>query len=254
MDTRTWRHRLAGAAVLILACVTPAQALNLAQAWQLALQRDPAYAAVQAARQADQEVVPQARARLLPYLVASAGAEIDNTRRRSNLSDSRTHQRAIWALTLTQPVVDLSAWNTLQQAQYVAASADVAQAQGLQNLMLRVAQAYFDVLTAQDTLRALNAQRLAIEHQLEAARHGFELGSTSITDTHEAQARLDLLQASEYDAVNALQVARDILASIIHQHPDTLAELPPNITLPPPQPARLEDWVEQAAQTNLDVL
>ena len=85
MDTRTWRHRLAGAAVLILACVTPAQALNLAQAWQLALQRDPAYAAVQAARQADQEVVPQARARLLPYLVASAGAEIDNTRRRSNL-------------------------------------------------------------------------------------------------------------------------------------------------------------------------
>ena len=66
MDTRTWRHRLAGAAVLIWACVAPAQALNLAQAWQLALQRDPAYAAVQAARQADQEVVPQARARLLP--------------------------------------------------------------------------------------------------------------------------------------------------------------------------------------------
>lgn len=254
MDTRTWRHRLAGAAVLILACVTPAQALNLAQAWQLALQRDPAYAAVQAARQADQEVVPQARARLLPYLVASAGAEIDNTRRRSNLSDSRTHQRAIWALTLTQPVVDLSAWNTLQQAQYVAASADVAQAQGLQNLMLRVAQAYFDVLAAQDTLRALKAQKTAIEAQLEAARHHFELGSTSVTDMHEAQARLDLVQAAEYDAINALQVSRDILASIIYEQPDSLNELPAGTPLPPPQPQRLDDWVEQATQANLGIL
>lgn len=254
MNTRTWRHHTAGAAVLVLASIAPAQALDLIQAWQLALQRDPAYAATQAARQADQEIVPQARAQLLPYIVASAGAEIDNTRRRRDLSDSRSHQRAIWALTLTQPVVDLSAWNTLQQAQYVAASADVQQALGLQNLMLRVSQAYFDILAAQDTLRALEAQKTAIEAQLQAARHHFELGSTSVTDMHEAQARLDLVQAAEYEAINALQVSRDMLASIIHEQPGALAELAPGAALPPPQPQRLDDWIDQAAMANLGVL
>ena len=227
---------------------------DLADVWQRALQRDPAYAAIQAARQADQEVVPQARAQLLPYLAASAGVEIDNTRRRRDLSDSHTRQRGIWALTLTQPVVDLGAWNALQRAQYMAASADVQQAHGLQNLMLRVAQAYFDVLAAQDTLRALQAQKHAIEAQLEAAQHHFELGSTSVTDMHEAQARLDLVQAAEYEAINALQVSRDILASIIYEQPGDLAELPPGTKLPAPQPDRLDDWVEQGDQANLAVL
>lgn len=254
MIKRSWRHHIAKAAILMLASTKLAWSQDLIDVWQLALQRDPSYAAIQAARQADQEVVPQARALLLPYITASAGAEVDNSRRRRNLSDSQTHQRALWALTLSQPIVDVSAWGTLQRAQYVAAAADVAQAQGLQNLMLRVTGAYFDVLTAQDTLRALQAQKLAIEHQLQAARHGFELGSTSITDTHEAQARLDLLQASEFDAINALQVARDILASIIYQNPDALAELPPDTSLPAPQPARLDDWVDQAAQANLGVV
>lgn len=254
MSTRTWRNRIAGTAMLMLAAMPPAWAQDLADIWQLALQRDPVYASVQAARDADQEVVPQARARLLPYILASAGAEVDNTRRRRTLSDSHTRQRASWALTLTQPVLDLSAWGTLQQAQYIAAASDVIQAQGLQNLILRVTQAYFDVLTAQDTLRALQAQKLAIETQLLAAQHSFELGSTSVTDIHEAQARLDLLQASEYDAVNALQVSKDILASIIHQPPETLAELPPGITLPAPEPGRLDTWIEQAASANLGVI
>lgn len=254
MIKRIWRHRIAGAAILTLAGITHAWAQDLIDIWQLALQNDPTYASIQAGRQADQEVVPQARALLLPYVAAAAGAEIDNTRRRRDLSDSNTHQRALWSLTLSQPIVDISAWDSLQRAQYIAAAADVAQAQGLQNLILRVTQAYFDVLTAQDTLRALQAQKLAIEHQLQAARHGFELGSTSITDTHEAQARLDLLNASEFEAINALQVSKDILASIIHQHTGTLAELPPDTRLPAPQPNRLEDWIEQAANANLGVV
>lgn len=254
MNTRTWRNRIIGVATLALATTTYAWGQDLADVWQLALQRDPAYASIQAGRDADQEIVPQARARLLPYIMANAGAELDNSRRRANLSDSRTQQRALWALTLSQPIVDISAWNALERAQYVAAVADISQAQGFQNLILRVTQAYFDVLTAQDTLRALEAQKQAIESQLQAAQHGFELGSTSITDTHEAQARLDLLMASEYSAINTLQVSKDILASLINQPPETLAELPSGTTLPAPEPNRLDNWVEQAAQANLGVV
>lgn len=239
---------------MLALATAPVWGQDLFDVWQLALHRDPSFASIQAGRDADQEIVPQARAQLLPYIFANAGGEVENTRRRSNWSDGHTHQRALWGLTLTQPVVDISAWGALERAQYIAAASDVVQAQGFQNLILRVTRAYFDVLTAQDTLRALQAQKRAIEHQLQAAQHSFELGSTSITDAHEAQARLDLLHASEFEAINALQVSNDILASMIYQQPGSLAELPAGITLPAPEPNRINDWVEQATQANLGVV
>lgn len=248
-----WRNRASAVAALTLVMTAAALGQDLADIWQLALQHDPDYASIKAGRQAEQEKVPQARAQLLPYITARAGADLDNSRRRNNLSDSRTRQRASWALTLSQPIVDISAWGALQRAQYIAAAANVDQAQSHQNLILRVANAYFDVLTAQDTLRALHAQKQAIEHQLRAAQHGFELGSTTITDTHEARARLDLLLANEFDAINRLQVSKDVLTRIIHQPPDELAELPSNAVLPAPVPNRQDDWVIQATQANLAV-
>lgn len=253
MCTIRWRYRATVAAALTLAMTTAAWSQDLADIWHLALQHDPGYASIRAGTQAEQEKVPQARAQLLPYITARAGAEVDNTRRRSNLSESHTRQRALWALTLSQPIVDISAWGALQRAQYIAAAANVEQAQNHQNLILRVAQAYFDVLTAQDTLRALHAQKQAIEHQLRAAQQSFELGSATITDTHEARARLDLLLANEFDATNRLQVSKDILTRIIHQTPDTLAELPADAVLPAPEPNRQDDWVAQAMQANLAV-
>lgn len=251
MLTKTWR--IPAALVLALVTSTSAYGQDLADIWHLALQRDPSYAATQFARDADREIVPQARAQLLPYISASAGAQVDNSRRRRHLSDSHTTQRALWALTLSQPLVDVAAWGALERAQYIARSADVARTQAHQDLLLRVTQSYFDVLTAQDTLRTLRAQKLAVESQLRAAQQGFELGSTTITDAHEAQSRLDLLRAAEYDAVNAVQVTRDTLASIIAQPPGPLAELPADTVLPAPQPNRLDDWVTQSASTNLAV-
>lgn len=255
MSNTPCRIPAAASLILTLALAAPAgaQIYNLADVWQLALQRDPSYTAAGFARDAEQEIVPQARAQLLPYITASAGAEVDNTRRRRTLSDSHTTQRGVWALTLSQPLIDIGAWGALERAQYIARSADVARTQSHQDLILRVTQAYFNVLTAQDTLRALRAQKLAVESQLQAAQHGFELGATTITDTHEAQARLDLLKASEYDAINALQVSKDVLASIIAQPPESLAELPSDTVLPAPQPNRLDDWVAQADATSLSV-
>ncbi len=248
-----------GLALLLAACALPgraqefSQAQDLLQIWQLALQRDPLFAASQAGRDAEQERIPQARAQLLPYITADGVAEVDDRRRISGLNNSNNDRRALWALTLTQPIIDISAWGGLQRAEYIASLADIEQANAYQNLILRVAQAYFDILAAQDTLRALRAEKAAVDTQLRAARQGFELGSTTIADTYEAQARLDLLNAGELQAENLLQISLDQLARLINQRPGKLAELPPGTVLPAPSPNRLTDWTDQSAQSSLEV-
>ena len=244
----------AAALALILGLPGGAGARDLADVWQLALQRDPTLAAARHGRDAQQEKLPQARARLLPTVTATAGAQADEARRLRGLSDQRSAQRAWWNLALTQPIIDLRAWEAFEQAEYVVRAADASQAMALQDLILRVTQAYFDILSTQDSLRALEAQILAVQTQLEAARHGFELGSTTITDTHETRARLDLLQANALELSNQLQINRDRLASIIAVPPGELSELPTGAHLPSPEPNRMDDWVRQAEQANLAVV
>ena len=231
----------------------PGNTQDLLDIWQMAQQRDPIYAASQAERNAQQEKIPQAKAQLLPYITADGVAEHNDRRRISGLHDNNSNGRALWSLTLTQPIFDLSAWSGLQQAEYVAGLADVQQASAYQDLILRVAQAYFDVLAAQDTLRALRAQKEAVDTQLRAAHQGFELGSTTIADTYEAQARLDLINASELQAENVLQLSTDQLARLINERPGKLATLPSDTVLPSPSPHRLDAWVEQSRHSSLEV-
>lgn len=252
MPLASWYARLCLALTLVGLTAT-ASAQDLLQIWQIALERDPIYAASRASRNAEQEKIPQARALILPYITADAGAEVNNARRISGLSDSASQRRALWALTLVQPIVNIAAWGGLKRADYIAKSADVAQAAAYQDLVLRVAQSYFDVLAAQDTLRALQAQKAAVNTQLRAAQQGFELGSTTIADTYEAQARLDLLNANELQAQNILQLSQDQLAKIINERPAQLAELAPGTVLPGPTPNRLNDWTQQSSQSNLSV-
>lgn len=252
MPRTGWRAKL-GLALLLAGIAVPGHSQDLLQIWQLALQRDPVYASNRAGRDAEQEKIPQARARLLPFISADAVGELDNSRRLQGLDNSTSKRRALWALTLVQPLIDISAWGELKRAEYIASSADVSQARAYQDLILRVSQSYFDVLAAQDTLRALLAEKTAIETQLRAAQQGFELGSTTIADTYEAQARLDLLTASELQARNVLQVSQDQLAKLINERPLVLAELAPDTQLPAPKPDRLADWTTQSAQANLAV-
>lgn len=246
------KHALA---LFTLALAVPlANAQDLLQIWQSALQRDPTYAAAQSARNAEQERVPQARAQLLPQIQAQAGTYAQDKRHASELNQGSGSNRNLWSLTLTQPVIDISRWRQLEQSHFHANSADVAQQLAYQDLILRVTQAYFDVLAAQDTLNVIHAQIRAAEHQLQSAQQSFALGGTTIADTHETQARLDLLQASEIQAQNALQVSRDRLSTLIYEPVGQLATLRTDTPLPPPQPATIDDWVTQAATANLDVL
>lgn len=239
---------------LVLTVSPAANAQDLVDVWQLALKHDPVYAATRAYRNAEQESVPQAQAQLLPYISAGVGVEATDTRRRRGLRSEASQQRGLWSLSLTQPIIHLGAWNQLQQADLIAKAADVTQAQAYQDLILRVSNAYFAILSAQDTLRALSAEKTAVQNQLHAAELNFELGSATITDAHEAQARLDLLLATEIEARNTLQVSLDQLAQIIHERPAQLAELDPATALPPPQPAQPDAWTAQASAASLLVL
>ena len=247
---------LAGTLVLALAASLSARAHaeDLLQVWRLALAKDPLYAAARASYRASIEQLPQARADLLPAVNAEVGGAYQETRATRSMSTrSRDGTRGTWDLILTQPLYDWSRWQRYEQAKLGVADAELQLQQAYQDLLLRVSDAYFNVLAAQDTLTATEGEKAAVAAQLEAARRNFELGNSTITDTYEAQARYDLVVAQELLQQNALDVLRDQLAQIIGQPSGELAELPRSVPLPPPQPARQNDWSTQAEAASLTV-
>jgi outer membrane protein len=120
--------------------------------------------------------------------------------------------------------------------------------------MLRASQAYFDVLLAQHNVELAAAQKNAIGEQLAQAKRNFEVGTATITDTHEAQARYDLATAQEIAAQNDLEIRRRQLAQIIGQTAPALSRLAGEIKLELPQPNQIEPWVEEATRASLPVL
>jgi len=199
--------------------------------------------------------VPQARAGLLPDISADGEAIHQDSRAAATLRYDDARQRLGWSLTLTQPLFDRAAWRTLEQSRLIASDAALALAIAHQDVMLRSAQVYFEVLAAEDALAAIEAEKASIAAQLAAAKRNFELGNATITDTHEAQARHDLILASELQARYELELAQDALAKLIGTASplEPLVTLPPGVTLPEPQPNRLDDWTEQAQSAALIV-
>src|SRR5690625_4659404 len=230
-----------------------AQALDLWTAWQFAQERDPIYATAQASRAADQHLIGQARAQLLPHIHASAGVDHHDRRNAKDLGNGHSNHNNLWAFTLTQPLFDRQNLRLYEHAQYLAAMAVVDEENARAELMLRLGQAYFDTLNAQDTLQSLRAQLEATQLQHQAALRAFELGSATITDAQEAQSRLDLLRAQIITAENELEQTFYALERIIGQRPTSLTPLNPEATLPAPEPNDPTKWQEQARASNLDV-
>jgi len=120
-------------------------------------------------------------------------------------------------------------------------------------LALRVARAYFDVLLAQDDVELAAAQKAAISEQLEQAKRNFEVGTATITDTHEAQSRFDLISAQEIAAQSNLEVKKRVLQQLTNSMPDNLRRLGGQFELDMPQPADVEKWVDDAHAHNLQI-
>ena len=232
-----------------------AQAIDLLQVYQEALANDAPYASARAALAAGRERTPQGRAGLLPTLGVSGAynrTTVDTTL--SGVDISRRFSGNNYTVALSQPLFRIANWEQYQQGMLSSAQSEAQFAQAQQDLIVRVAQAYFDVLASQDALETVRAQKTAITEQLAAAKRNFEVGTTTITDTHEAQARYDLSVAQEFAAQNDLEIKRTALQQIIGKPAGELATLVPGVKLNNPEPAAIDKWVQSAEQQNYGVV
>lgn len=232
-----------------------AQAADLLETFRVAQSNDPVFAAARAAHQAGREKLPQGRALLLPAVNFSANTTFNNQSMRYlgptlfPVGSQRYNSNG-YNVTLTQPLFRQQSWVTYSESELQVLQADAQYRQAEQDLILRVAQAYFDVLIAQDGVQLAEAQKTAIAEQLEQARRNFEVGSATITDTHEAQARYDLTVAQEISARNSLEIKERALQQLINTMPQGLSHLGKDFSLEAPQPADMEQWVDAAQQNN----
>ena len=241
---------LAVAATLAALAPRTGSAQSLIQLYDAAHAYDASYLAARAQYESAPYRVDQTRALLRPNvsLGASAGevkAYLDNNPNPSNSSYGVT-------VTGRQPILNQSNRKTILQSErsLVSSLADLDAAE--QDLMLRVSQAYFDVLGAQDTLTTTRANKAAISEQLASAKRNFEVGTATITDTREAQARFDLATAQEIAAENDLVTKRIALDQLVGQKNVEPRPLAVPVVLPLAQ-AGIEEYVSRAVEEHPSV-
>ena len=232
-----------------------AYAADLMQVYRDAQANDPTFAAARANLDAGQEKTAQGRAGLLPSLTASANSTWNENKIGPHGSNQTKYpfNSNGYQVTLTQPLFRWQSWETYTQGTLQTAQAEANFGQARQDLILRVAQAYFDVLAANESLVAVKGNKEAIAQQLELAKKSFEVGTATITDTHEAQARYDLAVAQESTALSDLEVKKRTLQAILGKEPGPLAQWRPSAELSPPTPASMNEWVAAAEKDSLAV-
>jgi outer membrane protein len=229
------------------------QAADLVQAYRLAQERDPVFAAARTTLAAVQEKVPQARAGLLPTLGAAANAGWNDNRQLRPSPQVDRYNNNGYSVSLNQPLLRWQNWVGYDQSKLVVAQAEIKFGQAEQDLILRVAQAYFDVLSAAENLAAARFARESIKERLEAARTSVEIGVGTRTDLRDAEARHELARAQEIAADADLRVRRRALAAIVGEPLPALAGVRAGTRLELPQPADVDRWVENAQANNLVV-
>ena len=262
---RVVRHLVTAALSGLVA--TAAQADPLVDIYELALENDAQLKTQIAQYNADIELEKLALAPLLPQARAGysfSDAENDSTRPNVIFNDDPLNpgfeQIDVTSVTetetdgydvsLSQTLFDLSAWFGWRagKAQTQQAAANLSAAQ--QDLIVRVVQAYFGVLRAQDNLRASQAQERAFERQLEQTRQRFEVGLIAITDVYEAEAARDLAQVNRIVDENNVAVAKENLSVLTGQTPGALFVLGEEFDPRPPEPADRAAWVDFAMSNN----
>lgn len=230
---------------------------DLLDVYKQARQADATYRAAQAAWLATQEKLPQARSGLLPQISLSGSTQYND--RSVNFrdptvpgSDARFNSNNL-SLSLTQPIYRRPNLVAYEQGKTQVEQAGHVLAQAEQDLITRVAQAYFDVLLARDNVAFAGAQKTAIAEQLAQAKISFQVGTATITDTHEAQARYDLAESQEITAKSDLEIKQRALELLIAKPAPALAPLGPKLQLLMPEPAVQEKWIDEARSANPQV-
>lgn len=242
---------------LALALLVPslASANELTRIYDLAIRNDTTLAAAEGARDAAVAADPNARGALLPQINGTVLAEEGEiTKNENNTGDIKidTERQAI-SIELRQALFDSVAWNRWQQAGQQAAAAHATYVIAQQDLAFRVTEAYFGLLGAADSVRFADAEKKAVERQLELAKKRFEVGLSAITDVQEAQARYDLTVAQMIEAEQALSNAQVLVAEITGASDARIVPLKDEIPLVGPNPSSVNDWLKTASENNLNI-
>lgn len=248
---------------LLLACgiVSNAYATDLFTVYQQALRCDPVLAQAEATRNSVQEGVPQSRAALLPTLSSSAKAtdfrnsEQESSSDANGLELSTIHgNQHFFALSLSQPLFNFQNWMLLRAAKNTAKQADATYNAALQDLIVRVTTAYFNVLGAQDKLRFIKANKEAIGDQLKQIKERYQVGMATMTDVYQAQANYDSLNAQEIAAQNTVMNNFEALRQITGQSYQQLDPLRERFALIRPQPENSQQWIHAGEKNNWTLL
>ena len=265
MKIRNLVHSLLVASAGCLALT--AQASDLAEVYQRALQNDPQIREAEANRLAAMERKPQARSALLPQVEASAGYQdresdgssvfvttIDGELRPLTRLTEADTETETWDVTLRQSIFRWENWANLRRADRQVAQAEVDYQAAQQQLILRTSEAYFNVLAAKDTLTAAEAAHEAFRRQLEQAEKRFEVGLIAITDVQEARAAYDSATAAMILANRSLANQQEVLRELTGETFDVLARPSDKVQPVAPDPAVEDDWVKLALDQNLELI
>jgi outer membrane protein len=232
----------------LLSCLSvPAYAEDLLTLYQLALTNDPTYLASEAEMRATNEVVPQAFSRLLP----SAQASYRNAANDYDLFQENRYSTHGYTITLNQPIFHADYFSQLKQSNYQKQVGIMTYGLKKQQLILRVAQAYFDLLASLDDLQFAKSQRIAFSRELEQAQQRFDVGLVAITEVHEAKAKRDLALAQEVSGKNTVANNKEKLIEIVGIDFQGLSPLQKEMVLKKPMPEDQNLWIEAALKHNL---
>ena len=235
------------------------QAEDLAQIFELAKKNDPTYGAAVAQYQAAIEASPKAWAGIKPQInVTGQYAEIDQdssvTIDNVPLNRDQSYDSNFYSISLTQTLYNKAQFDAIAQAGALVAQAEAVYGNARYDLILRVAQRYFDVLSESASLVFAKAEKKAIAQQLDQAKQRFKVGLTAITDVLEAQARYDQAVSSEIEAQRLLDLSNESLREITGQAHGKLHKVKEELKLVSPDPLDQEAWVKTALEQNLLLL
>ncbi|TWO73039.1 TolC family outer membrane protein [Caenimonas sedimenti] len=241
------------AAALSLVLAAPARAESLLALYEAARVHDASWQSAKAQYDANIARAEQARANILPTAGLSGGVTRSAFENNNPATDRNfTTQNA--TVSASQPLYRPANLANYRQGLRQLQLAEFQLTAAGQDLIIRVSQAYFDVLAAQDTLAFVRAQKAAVAEQLASAKRNFEVGTSTITDTREAQARYDLVLAQEITAENDLRVKRLALDTVVGRDNTQANSLATPLNVPAPQPPDAEAWVVQAESSSPSIL
>ncbi|WPO99558.1 TolC family outer membrane protein [Pseudomonas sp. HR96] len=225
---------------------------DLVSVYQDAANNNADLAAARADYAAQSEIVPQARAGLLPNL--SAGADVMNSRTSVNQPDyTATRSGTLYQATLSQPIFHADRWFQLKAAKAVDQQAALQLSATEQNLILQTANDYFGVLRAQDNLATAKAEEQAFKRQLDQSNERFNVGLSDRTDTLQSQASYDTARANRIVAQRQVEDAFEALITLTHREYNSIQGIVHSLPVLPPVPNDAKAWVDTAAQQNLNL-